>query len=238
MTDVELPRGAGSGSDVTPLPAASVLLLRGHPYEVLLLRRSEESTFVPGSWVFPGGALEEQDRAVARALGLADEISAMKICAIRETFEESGVWLGASLREPLESVRASLLSGDSTLQPELFRPALERLVMTSRWVTPEGMAKRYDTFFFLAAVDHDVAASADAVEATEAMWITPDEALQRQKRRELPLLFPTLRNLEAIRGFASREELFSARENADIPIMRPLMVVEDGSKKIILPGER
>lgn len=223
-----------------PLPAASVLLLRGEPFEVLLLRRSEESTFVPGSWIFPGGALEPQDRAIAEGLGLGDEVSLMKICAIRETLEESGVWLGEALPIEVAEFRRQLLAGSEVPREyaNAFAPALPRLVLTSRWVTPQGMPKRYDTFFFLAVVETETSATADAVEATDVLWITPDDALQRQKRRELPLLFPTIRNLDALRGFASSADLVEARREATIEIVRPVLLIEDGRKKIIIPGEQ
>ena len=46
-----------AGPVLTPLPAASVIVLRDSPLEVLLLRRNEKSSFVPNAWVFPGGVV-------------------------------------------------------------------------------------------------------------------------------------------------------------------------------------
>jgi 8-oxo-dGTP pyrophosphatase MutT (NUDIX family) len=81
---------ANFGEPATPRPAASVVLLRRsgrhneRGLEVLLLRRSQEARFMPGVWVFPGGAVDEIDGA--------DE-AGYRACAVRELAEESGIAL-------------------------------------------------------------------------------------------------------------------------------------------------
>lgn len=101
-------------SEVTPLPAATVVLVRdtaGGP-EVLMLQRNYRSGFMPGMHVFPGGALEEADASVrasdlctgldetaaCRMLALERGALAYWVAAIRESFEEAGVLMacGAS----------------------------------------------------------------------------------------------------------------------------------------------
>jgi 8-oxo-dGTP pyrophosphatase MutT (NUDIX family) len=239
VRDDQLPRDVGKGGAIAPSLAASTIVLRNEPFEVLLLRRTEASTFVPGSWIFPGGALEEVDRRIGAAIGSEDELSLMKICAIRETFEESGIWLGAKIDEDLVALRKRLLSDVAALEAHAsaIAFALPQLVLTSRWVTPEGMPKRYDTFFFLAVAAEGAVATIDEIEATDILWITPDEALQRHRRRELALLFPTIRNLEALRGFTSMGQLLESRRNATIETTRPVLVIEEGKKRIFIPGE-
>jgi 8-oxo-dGTP pyrophosphatase MutT (NUDIX family) len=71
----------GPGQDpagpARPRPAASVILLRGgaDALEVLLLHRSPSARFMPGAWVFPGGALDpgEEDPRAAAVRELAEE---------------------------------------------------------------------------------------------------------------------------------------------------------------------
>ncbi len=109
----------------TALPrAASVVLLREtpgrdepSPFETYMLRRPDEARFAPGAYIFPGGVLEEQDRACAAAIPalvdgpagaalharMADPAAgpfaspdtltsaATFACAARELFEEAGV---------------------------------------------------------------------------------------------------------------------------------------------------
>lgn len=87
VTDRQLPRGAGDAGDVLAAPAASViLLLRGSPLEVLMIRRHSKASFVPDAWVFPGGMVETSDRE----LGDGTELGTMPVAAARELFEESG----------------------------------------------------------------------------------------------------------------------------------------------------
>jgi 8-oxo-dGTP pyrophosphatase MutT (NUDIX family) len=166
-----------AGQVLTPLPAASVIVLRDAPFEVLLLRRHEKSSFVPNAWVFPGGIAEESD---------------MRVTAVRETLEETGLRL-----EP------------------------DSLVWTSRWITPEGVPKRFDTYFFVAAVPRDAVVTIDGREIVESMWIAPVDALAR---RDLHLVFPTIRNLEAVAAFPNSADLIAARRGAVIEPVQPVLV--------------
>jgi 8-oxo-dGTP pyrophosphatase MutT (NUDIX family) len=177
---------------LTPIPAASAIVLRDGPLEVLMMRRPARSSFVPDAWVFPGGALEEIDRA--RAEG--DLVNAMRYAAARELFEEAGVSLG----EPLD---------------------LEKLVWTSRWITPKGSPKRFDTYFFLTCVGLDVVAKADEREAVDITWISPAVAIERD---DFPLVFPTRKNLEALVGFRSVAELIESRRGAAVEPVEPILV--------------
>jgi 8-oxo-dGTP pyrophosphatase MutT (NUDIX family) len=227
VSDRQLPRGAGEAADMPAIPAASVILLRNSPLEVLMIRRHSKSTFVPDAWVFPGGVVEGTDSD----LGDGTELGTMRVAAARELFEESGIWLGAKL-EHAEKKRRALLAGETTFA-SLVRESpidLEKLVWTSRWITPVGVPRRFDTYFFLAIAGRDAIASAENVEAVEVKWIAPSDAIEK-----LQIVFPTLKNLEAIAGFTSAEELVESRRGAEIAATRPVLVVEDGKKKIILP---
>ena len=164
---------------VEPIPSASLILLRDSPLEVLMIRRHEKASFVPDAWVFPGGAVEEADSGD------------MRVTAIRETLEETGI----TIDDP------------------------SRLVLTSRWITPVGVPKRFDTWFFLAKADAGTEATFDGNEAVDAVWITPERALS-----ELKMVFPTIRNLEALRGFESADALIASRAGAIIEPVQPILV--------------
>jgi 8-oxo-dGTP pyrophosphatase MutT (NUDIX family) len=195
-------------AEVEPIPAASVLLLLDDPLRVLMIRRTASSSFVPDAWVFPGGAVEDEDRAHSDG----EIVNAMRFAAARELCEETGIDLGG----------APLLD-------------LERLVWTSRWITPVGVPKRFDTYFFLACAPSAFEIKLQASEAVDAIWISPAEAVQKHLANEFPIVFPTLKNLEAIVGFRSSAELLDARRNAEIPTTRPILFVENGQKTIVLP---
>lgn len=80
------------GTPSVPRPAASIVLLRRggkhseRALEVLLLRRSKEAKFMPGVWVFPGGAVDPED---------GDGEEGFRACAIRELAEEAAIELPA-----------------------------------------------------------------------------------------------------------------------------------------------
>ncbi|MBA4398237.1 MAG: hypothetical protein C0394_12755, partial [Syntrophus sp. (in: bacteria)] len=101
---------------VRPKEAATVILLRrpdtqpAEGFEVLMVLRSKESKFVPNSYVFPGGALDDEDcspemealcrgvepsRAFAVLKGIPSPAMAIGswVAGIRETFEEVGLLL-------------------------------------------------------------------------------------------------------------------------------------------------
>jgi 8-oxo-dGTP pyrophosphatase MutT (NUDIX family) len=227
VSDRQLPRGAGEAAEVPPVPAASVMVLRDSPLEVLMIRRHATASFVPDAWVFPGGVVDRTDRD----LGDGTEIGTMRVAATRELFEESGIWLRRPLADA-DAKRRALLAGEITFASLMNESPidLDQLVWTSRWITPIGVPKRFDTWFFLAAVDRNTIASVENVEAVEAIWTPPAEAIEK-----LQIVFPTQKNLEAIAGFTSAEELLDARRGAEIPTTRPVLVVENGRKKIILP---
>lgn len=207
-------------NEVTPLPAASAIILRDGPLEVLMLRRHENASFVPNAWVFPGGIAEPLDLELA---GSAHD--AMKITAARETFEETGVWLGGAL-EGVHRKREQLLGGQISMRDLLAEAPLdlETLVYTARWITPVGLPKRFDTHFFLATVSRDVTATAELQEAAEVTWIEPAEALSRHAAKEMQMVFPTLRSLEALAGFDNARALMESRRGATIEAVLPVLV--------------
>ena len=232
VRDDQLPAGAGTAREVVPIPAASVLLLRDDPLEVLMILRHERSSFVPNAWVFPGGAVDQADAALSDG----SIVNTMRVAAARELFEESGIWLGLPLRDR-EEKRRRLLEGSIKFS-ELFAEGpidIEQLVWTSRWITPIGVPKRFDTYFFLACIGRDAVATAEQTEAVEVTWISPGHAVERHISGEFPLVFPTLKNLQAIVGFARSAQLIEARRNAEIATTRPVLIVENGQKKIVLP---
>src|SRR5215204_3181478 len=94
--EAERNRGPGEapnlGPPSEPRPAASIVLLRrggkhkDRALEVLLLRRTEEARFMPGVWVFPGGAVDACDGEGEGEVGY-------RACAVRELAEEAGIEL-------------------------------------------------------------------------------------------------------------------------------------------------
>jgi 8-oxo-dGTP pyrophosphatase MutT (NUDIX family) len=211
---------------VTPREAATVMLVRDAPeLEVFMLRRSTALEFVGGASVFPGGALDPGDRdprlldrcvgwtdaEASAAIGVAAGGLGFWVAAVRETFEEAGVLLAHRARtgeavdasEPaLTAARGALNAGTATFVDVVLGEDLlldtAGLRPCSRWITPAGAPRRYDTRFFLVAAPAGHAYEHDDGEAVASGWIRPHDALAAFRRGEIDLILPTVRCLEAL----------------------------------------
>ena len=181
-------------SEVSPVPAGCVILMRGRPFEVLMIRRHEKASFVPNAWVFPGGAVDAADTR-------ASLLDTMRTAAARELLEETGIAVEA-----------------------------EQLVWTSRWITPAGLPKRFDTYFFLGRAADGAQPNINRDEAVDVVWITPSDALKR-----LDPVFPVQKNLEAIAPYDSIGDLVASRRGVEIRPVEPIMMVEGGKRRFVLP---
>lgn len=240
VRDDQLPRGAGSAGEVPAQLAASVIVCRGEPFEILLLQRNSNSSFVPDAWIFPGGALDDSDREAASALGESSTDAALRVCAVRETLEESGIWLGAREHADAAAAARRRLLDDASIIRELdgLASATEALTPTSHWITPFGVPKRYDTWFYLARVDADAVGEVDALEMVRLLWVRPEDALKRHHAGELGMVFPTIKNIEALLGFDSFDALVASRRGVEIPAIQPLLISDGFKKRLVLPDER
>jgi 8-oxo-dGTP pyrophosphatase MutT (NUDIX family) len=84
------------GPTTPPRQAATVILLRGgsSAVEVLLVKRTPRASFMGGVWVFPGGAVEQDE---------GEDDAAHRAAAVRELHEEAGI----ELADPAELVKFS-----------------------------------------------------------------------------------------------------------------------------------
>ena len=233
-------------SHVEVQPAATVMLVRdasmrrGGSLEVLMLRRHPESVFAADAWVFPGGRVDDGDRAgtviasgpadaeASQALGLPSGGLAYWVAAARECFEEAGIllarhpdtgawldtsseWSAARLARYRRDVHAGATALGAVLEAEGLVLDLSGVHYVSHWITPPGFfTRRFDTRFFVAEAPPDQVASHDAAETVESVWTPPAEALARGADGEIHLVIPTIANLEALARFSSTAELVAA----------------------------
>ena len=131
-------------------PAATVMVFRQSDTgpEVLLLQRSRQVGFFPSAWVFPGGRVDDADVDFP-VLGSVEGVNAaFGVAAVRETFEEAGIWLGEGT--PSQELRDALNSRTGKLPLDgSLRADLTQLRQWSWWITPDTEPKRYDTRFFV-----------------------------------------------------------------------------------------
>ena len=145
---------------VRPRDAASLILLRGKGRDLELLagRRPGHVKFMPGVWVFPGGAIDPEDRKPWRVeTGGAHFPPRLARCAraaLRETWEEVGVLVGRRTGSPPPAKDLHRLSPIEAAYAERgVGAALDALTYIGRAITPTPVFRRFNTRFFLADGD-------------------------------------------------------------------------------------
>lgn len=224
-----------------PRPAATVVLLRqgGAGPEVLMLQRTQSAAFLGGAYVFPGGSLDEADRApevLARVTGITDEEASRRlnlesgglayyVAAVRECFEEAGVLLATTSQGghlAPDRVAALMRFRDAPFNAflaaeDLYVPA-GSLAYVGHWITAPGRTRRFDTRFFVALAPAGQEGSHDRSETVHSMWVRPQDALERAARKEIELVHATQQTLKDLARFEDCAAAFEhARSLAEIP---------------------
>jgi 8-oxo-dGTP pyrophosphatase MutT (NUDIX family) len=188
--------------DVPIRDAASVVILRGE--RVLMGQRNANAGFMPSKFVFPGGAVDPQDAAIA-CDGLSEgcksrlnkdsqvDAATLAVTAIRELWEETGQILGAP------AVWDDAPAGWHAFAQAGFRPDASALRFFFRAVTPKERPKRFDARFFLTTSDALCSDPDDFTQAsgelTHLQWIPVAQAAT------LPLAFITHVILAEVIGY-------------------------------------
>jgi len=212
------------GVPVTPRPASTVLLVdaSAEPWRLLMMRRPGGANFAPGAYVFPGGAVHEEDAL----LGDVD-----RAAGLRELFEEVGILLarrrdGRFARDPdCGRLRERLESGaawTAALAELELTPAIDRMVFLARWITPEVVSRRFDTRFYLARRPPGQTVHPQPGEVTDWLWISPADALAEGGPE---LVHATRRILESVAGEADAARLIARlRRRPETPPVTPRVV--------------
>lgn len=240
---------------VPVVPAATILLLRDVPaFEVLMVQRHHQIDFAAGALVFPGGKTHASDhdpRWAERTLGwdaTPAEQRALRIAAIREAYEETGILLArhadgahfrgdehAHVRRP-EVVAAA--DGFLSLCEEMdLALDLAALTVFARWITPAMMPKRFDTWFFLAAAPPDQLAKCDGWETVDAEWIEPRRALALAAAGERSVIFPTRMNLKLLAESANAGEARGRADARTLVTVEPKMIDRPDGRFLVIPGD-
>ena len=228
---------------VRPRPAATVLALRpcATGLEVLMVRRAAASEFMGNSFVFPGGSVDDCDRGATAAGAIRWEGDAEEMpwraAALRELAEEAGLALtdppGVTVSGSGAGVYEATMAAGARLDAHRLHPL-------SRWITPEGLPRRFDTRFYAAdASAESLQAEADGVEVFEASWVEPDEALRRSQLGEWEIPFPTLNHIEVLRRLGSVQAVldYSGSLGEITGVLPRIVLGENGGYSVRLPGE-
>lgn len=204
--------------------------------------------------VFPGGVADRADdfdlwhRSSDKGQKFEDSIRkerSMRITAIRETFEESGIPFLTNAPKLYED-KAEVLRWRELVHNDAHRfrnmcdqfgcsPDLDALRPWAHWITPPQEPKRYDTMFYVARADSSMLSEAehDKTETVSSQWLSPDEALDSFERGSIWLAPPTWFLLREMAQFHNIDELFSQDMHRDLSPVLPDIVVENATRQQI-----
>jgi 8-oxo-dGTP pyrophosphatase MutT (NUDIX family) len=141
--------------------------------------------------------------------GDGEDEARFRACAMRELEEEAGIALGPD----------------------------EEMVLFSRWITPEVVSRRFDAWFFLTLAPAHTPPQPDGAETIAAAWFEPAAALEANAAGELVLAFPTVKQLESLRPFATADEALAAHRDATIEPILPKVIGSAEDHRVVLPGD-
>ncbi|MDH6441103.1 8-oxo-dGTP pyrophosphatase MutT (NUDIX family) [Streptomyces sp. SAI-144] len=254
----------GSLQPAVPRRAATVMLLKDGPTGsvVHMLRRRASMAFAGGAYAYPGGGVDPRDdehhihwagptRAWwAARLGVDETTAQAIVCAaVRETYEEAGVLLAGPTPESVvgdttgaewEADRAALVARDLSFAEFLERRGLvlrsDLLGAWTRWITPEFEPRRYDTWFFVAALPEGQRTRNASTEADRTVWIRPQDAADGYDKGELLMMPPTIATLRQLTAYGTAADALAAAPDRDLtPVLAQARLV-DGEIVLSWPG--
>jgi 8-oxo-dGTP pyrophosphatase MutT (NUDIX family) len=219
-------------SETPPIPAATLVVVRDRPDgppELLMVERARGMAFAAGALVFPGGRIDEEDGSA-------------KVAAIRETLEETAIPVGLGpVPSPSEAkaLQARLIEGRAfaaLASEHRLSLDLDALTPLARWVPKFHATRRFDTLFFVArAPEGEWQPHFVPGECSGAMWTTAAEALERERRGDARLIFPTRRNLERLAQHSSFEAIRADAQAHSVEPITPWVEEVDGDSFITIP---
>ncbi|WP_053848758.1 NUDIX hydrolase [Streptomyces sp. NRRL B-24085] len=259
-------RALADGALVPAVPrrAATVMLLKDGPAGTVvhMLRRRSSMAFAGGAYAYPGGGVDPRDdehqihwagptRAWwAARLGVDETTAQAIVCAaVRETYEEAGVLLAGPTAESVvgdttgadwEADRAALVARELSFAEFLERRGLvlrsDLLGAWTRWITPEFEPRRYDTWFFVAALPEGQRTRNASTEADRTVWIRPQDAADGYDKGELLMMPPTIATLRQLTGYGTAADALAAAPGRDLtPVLAQARLV-DGEIVLSWPG--
>lgn len=178
----------------------------------------------------------------ARRLGLPwgePPAAAYYVAALREAFEETGILVGRddegtppptaredptvdALRDHLMGHKAGFHQVLDRLGCRLDGAAVEYM---AHWITPEAEARRFDTRFFAARVRGGTHPVVDPREMSEAVWISPAAAVERNEAGTLPMVFPTWRSLVELAAYPTADIALAGLRGRRVTALLPRLTL-------------
>lgn len=188
-----------NGAPVRPKNASSIIVIKGEPgnEQIVMGRRNKALKFMPGALVFPGGRVDRGDGRIKTADDLDPALHkklmthmrgkpvdssahALGVAAIRELAEETGLLIGEPTDTPPKHADWQMFADKS------LAPSVSKLRLVARAITPPGVHRRFDTWFFAMRLeDHHHVPDEGFVssgELEDLHWVSPFEAMANDTR--------------------------------------------------------
>ena len=220
------------GEPMAPIPSASLVVLcpvsgssrgGGTRYATLMVQRSaRDGSSFRSAVVFPGGALDMADEDAVRQMASQGDLSpctnqsmeagadaaymhSLRLCALRETFEETGLLLLPAQGAPTAKSRA-IGPGEAGIEPQEWARIRNEIHNDARAFPP-----------FLARVVHAVSPSVYgsggegalpplAPLSHHANWVTPKAVVRPAKRFDAHFFLTVLEKADALGPLTSASD--------------------------------
>ena len=230
-------------SKLTHIPSASVILLRqgdspdGKNTEVLLLKKNQKISF-GGSWVFPGGRIDQQDYSNSLE---------RKLKSTREVDLDSNQGLNLALSETETRTKAQKTSSFVTERNTVVRECHEetgldvdpsKLIPISRWKTPPIRPKRFSTVFFVYDANNlNAPVKIDHGEIVDAAWFSIDHVLTLHNEKQLVLSGPAFVTLSILSARSSFNSVWNFLESLAFTEFTPKIQISDTGAICLYHGD-
>ena len=191
----------------------------------------------PGEELNTGEASEP--RQAATVIVMRDSEDGPEVLLVQRNPEQrfmGGAWVfpGGSTDEGEDHARAAMREAKE--EAGLTLDAAE-LVPFSRWITPEHVKVRFDTWFYVAAAPPGAEPVCDGNECVDLRWMRPADALAAGEASELMLMFPTVKHLEQLAAFESVDHALDTARGRTVEAIEPRVVIREDHAEVLLPGE-
>jgi 8-oxo-dGTP pyrophosphatase MutT (NUDIX family) len=183
-------------------------------------------------------------RAAASVIVLRGGANTLEVLLVKRNPQSrfmGGAWVfpgGAIGRDEGEGEAGQRAAGARELEEEAGLHAdPDALVPFSRWITPEQVRIRFDTYFFLHRAQDDAQPRIDDAEVVDWRWFTPRAALDAHRAGEILLVFPTIKHLEQLDGFDTVDALLDYAGGKEVRPVQPRVIGSGETARILLPGD-
>jgi 8-oxo-dGTP pyrophosphatase MutT (NUDIX family) len=195
----------------------------------------------PSGEEFNPGEITEARQAASLIL-LRDSQDGPEVLLVQRNPEQrfmGGAWVfpGGANQSGDDTDHAATAVRELEEEAGIALPPEVELVPFSRWITPEQVKVRFDTWFFAAEAPPGAEATPDGSECVDARWLRPAAALAAHVQDELALVFPTIKHLELLAEKTSVEETLAAARARPVEPVMPKVAIRDGNAQVLLPGD-